>query len=309
MSVTEGTQNGLPCVTLSHSSGATALVFVYAAHLASWKTSDGEEQLFMSSGTEYGGGKAMRGGVPVCWPQFADRGAYGKHGFARNSDKWYIVRTSTEPFPCVVLGLDDDEATRAAWPFPFQLRYSVTLDGPDQVSVSMTVLNSGDAPMEFTTALHTYFRVPKVGAITLQGLQVTREAVSSAPRLARLQPLGRPTAALTLPRSPTAAGVRAATCKASLQPSPGSPSRSPRTPHPHPSPSPCAGRRNASRATHSPLPPLCHSWARQGLTYEDSVKARDKFTQEEENLPIVGEVRCACASALTPTRNARAPQQ
>jgi len=198
MSVTEGTQNGLPCVTLSHSSGATALVFVYAAHLASWKTSDGEEQLFMSSGTEYGGGKAMRGGVPVCWPQFADRGAYGKHGFARNSDKWYIVRTSTEPFPCVVLGLDDDEATRAAWPFPFQLRYSVTLDGPDQVSVSMTVLNSGDAPMEFTTALHTYFRVPKVGAITLQGLQ--------------------------------------------------------------------------------------------GLTYEDSVKARDKFTQEEENLPIVGEV-------------------
>lgn len=152
----------------------------------------------MSTGTEYGGGKAMRGGVPVCWPQFADRGEYQKHGFARNSDKWYIVRQSTEPYPSVVLGLDDDEATRKVWPFPFQLRYSVTLDSPDSVSVSMTVLNSGEEPMEFTTALHTYFRVPKVGSIYLQGLQ--------------------------------------------------------------------------------------------GLTYEDSTKAREKFVEEGETLPISGEV-------------------
>ena len=97
MKVTESTQSGLPCVTLTHSSGAQALVFVYAAHLTSWKTSDGAEQLFVSSTSDYGGGKAIRGGVPICWPQFAGRGPYGKHGFCRNSDKWKVVRTSTEP--------------------------------------------------------------------------------------------------------------------------------------------------------------------------------------------------------------------
>ena len=86
--VSEGTENGLPCVTLKHSSGASALVYVYAAHLASWKTSSCEEELFVSSGAEYGGGKAIRGGVPVCWPQFADRGEYPKrrHRWMRTSD-------------------------------------------------------------------------------------------------------------------------------------------------------------------------------------------------------------------------------
>ena len=69
-SVELGKANGLPCATLTHESGATALVYVYAAHLASWKTPDGQEQIYMSSKAEYGGGKAMRGGVPICWPQF-----------------------------------------------------------------------------------------------------------------------------------------------------------------------------------------------------------------------------------------------
>ena len=105
MSVTETKVNGLPAVVLKHPSGAEALVYVYAAHLASWKTADGSEQLYMSSKTEYGAGKAMRGGVPVCWPQFATRGPYGRHGFCRNSDKWTVIRTASEPYPCVVLGL------------------------------------------------------------------------------------------------------------------------------------------------------------------------------------------------------------
>ncbi|KAL3900985.1 MAG: hypothetical protein SGPRY_012358 [Prymnesium sp.] len=159
MSLVEKTHNGLPVVTLHHPSGASAMIFVYAAHLASWTTSDGEQQLFLSSAADYAHGKAIRGGVPVCWPQFAERGAYGKHGFARTSSKWRIVRTSTEPHPCVVLGLSSDEETLASFPFPFELRYSVTLDGPSSVSVSLTVINTGADTLEFTTALHTYFSV------------------------------------------------------------------------------------------------------------------------------------------------------
>ena len=94
-------ENGLDAVKLTHSSGASALVYVYGAHLASWQTSDGEEQLFVSSTAEYGGGKAIRGGVPICWPQFADRGSGPKHGVCRASAEWTVVRTPTEPYPCV----------------------------------------------------------------------------------------------------------------------------------------------------------------------------------------------------------------
>ena len=170
-SVTTIKKNGLDCVQLTHSSGASALVYVYGAHLASWQTSDGAEQLFVSSKTEYGGGTAIRGGVPICWPQFADRGPLPKHGLCRNSAEWQVVRTSSEPYPCVVLGLSDTEATRAAYPSSFSLRYSVTLDGPESLSTALMVQNTGDAPLEFTGALHTYLRCEDAAAVRVQGLQ------------------------------------------------------------------------------------------------------------------------------------------
>lgn len=177
MPVERTTVNGLPAVRLTHPSGASALVYVYGAHLASWKTAGaqpgtaGPEQLFVSSKTAYGGGKAIRGGVPVCWPQFNNLGAQPKHGFARNSAEWTVVRTSDDPFPSVVLGLADSEATRASYPSAFRLRYSVSLESDMSVSTSLSVMNAGNEPLEFTTALHTYFAVDAVGAAEVRGLE------------------------------------------------------------------------------------------------------------------------------------------
>ena len=147
-SVSNVTVNGLAAVKLVHASGAEALVYQYAAHLASWKTADGSEQLFMSSATAYGGGKALRGGIPVCWPQFNTRGPYGKHGFARNTD-WTVVRSSSEPFPTVVLGLSGEASD--AFPFPYKLTYSVSLDSADSITTALTVKNPGEKPLEFTS--------------------------------------------------------------------------------------------------------------------------------------------------------------
>jgi len=175
MSVDLTSSNGQPAYALKHPSGASALVYVYAAHLASWIV-DGEEQIFVSSLAEYGDGKAIRGGVPICWPQFAEKGPYKKHGFARNSDKWNVVRTATEPYPTVVLGLKDDESTRDTYPFAFSLMYSISLDSADSLSISITVRNpaaAGSDPLEFTTALHTYFRVDNLAVSRLVGLSGT----------------------------------------------------------------------------------------------------------------------------------------
>ena len=169
MSVEHITLNGLAAVKLTHPSGATATVYVYGAHVASWKSADGHENMFVSSKTVFGDGKAIRGGVPVCFPQFAARGAYQKHGFCRNSAEWTVVRTSTEPYPCVVLGLTDSPATKELWPFAFKLRYSVTLDSDASLSMSLAVMNSGDQPIEFTTALHTYLAVNHLDAVSLHG--------------------------------------------------------------------------------------------------------------------------------------------
>jgi len=128
--------------------------------------------MFVSSATAYGGGKAIRGGVPICWPQFAGRGEYPKHGFARNSGAWKVLRTSTTPHPCVVLELSDDESTRAVFPFSgWKLQFAVTLDSASSISTSMSVLNAGEADLSFTTALHTYFKVADCSKVTVVGLK------------------------------------------------------------------------------------------------------------------------------------------
>ena len=140
------------------------------AHVASWKSADGVENLFVSSTAEIGGGKALRGGVPICWPQFAGKGDGPKHGFCRTSSEWKVVRTSTEPYPTVVFALSDSDATRAVWPSPFNLRYSVTLDGPQTLSTSLTVMNTGEEAFTCTGALHSYFACASAGAVQVHGL-------------------------------------------------------------------------------------------------------------------------------------------
>ena len=68
-----------------------------------------------------------------------------------------VIRTASEPYPCVVFGLTDSEASRKVFPFGFNLRYSVTLDGPDSISTSLMVLNTSDTvgrcsdPLVFST--------------------------------------------------------------------------------------------------------------------------------------------------------------
>merc|ERR1711938_241329 len=63
----------LPTALMTHPSGASCEVVLTGAHVTSWKTRDGVERLFVSSASGFGPGVAIRGGIPVCWPQFAGR--------------------------------------------------------------------------------------------------------------------------------------------------------------------------------------------------------------------------------------------
>ena len=160
----------LPTATLSHPSGASCEVVLTGAHVTSWKTRDGIERLFVSSASGFGPGVAIRGGIPVCFPQFSGRGDLPKHGFVRTSDAWEIETMSSEGDACtLVLTLTDSEATRAVWPHKFTLRYSVVLTA-DRLDTSMQVVNLGDEALVFSAALHTYFAVADVTAARVAGL-------------------------------------------------------------------------------------------------------------------------------------------
>ena len=62
-----------------------ATVSLYGGQVLSWQPTGEREVFWLSQASEYSSGKAIRGGVPICWPWF---GAYkdgGNHGFARQS--------------------------------------------------------------------------------------------------------------------------------------------------------------------------------------------------------------------------------
>ena len=91
----------LPAMLLRAPDGAEATITLYGAHLVSWRPARsagrerqpgeaGPERLFMSSLSALDGSRAIRGGVPVIFPQFAERGEGMRHGFARVST-WRVL--------------------------------------------------------------------------------------------------------------------------------------------------------------------------------------------------------------------------
>jgi glucose-6-phosphate 1-epimerase len=134
------------------------------AHLLSWCV-DGVEQLYLSPLASTDGTTPIRGGVPVCFPQFNMRGDLPKHGFARTLP-WRLV--AREPHPC--FELCSSASTRAIWPFDFVMRLTFEMS---DIGLRMvwSVHNTGLDALSFTGALHTYLRVDSLDATMLHGLQ------------------------------------------------------------------------------------------------------------------------------------------
>ncbi|XP_028556747.1 putative glucose-6-phosphate 1-epimerase isoform X2 [Dendrobium catenatum] len=76
--------NGIEQVVLRVPRGASAKVSLHGGQVISWKNERGEELLFTSSKAIFKPPKAMRGGIPICFPQFGNCGSLEQHGFARN---------------------------------------------------------------------------------------------------------------------------------------------------------------------------------------------------------------------------------
>jgi glucose-6-phosphate 1-epimerase len=157
-------------VTLKHFSGATAEVSRRGAQVLSWKRANGVEMLFLAQNGEYAPGEPMRGGIPVLFPQFGSMGTLPMHGLVKAA-MWEIVESSKDPNGAayVILRTSDTEVTRGLWPHAFRATLRVTLD--EALSTSLTIENTGNAPFEFQSGLHTYLRVGDVRRVTIQGLE------------------------------------------------------------------------------------------------------------------------------------------
>lgn len=166
--------------------GARVTFCRHGGHVLGWQPAGGVERLWLSRDTGCGPGTAIRGGIPVIWPQFAERGDGPRHGIARDR-AW--SRVSTSPLapqqlassPLAPSPLDDGRAgvrlqltanaqTRALWPFQFTLAVDVVV-GRDTLEIRLVARNDDGEPLTFTAALHTYLRVSSTQAARVDGLR------------------------------------------------------------------------------------------------------------------------------------------
>lgn len=171
---------GLPAVVLHHPSGARATITLYGAHLVEWHSADGHSRVFCSRQSNRDGARAIRGGVPVIFPQFAERGDGMRHGFARVLN-WQHLASGREDngdngdnaASFAEFGLDHralPAAMATNWPHRFALTLRVVL-GAQTLQLQLQVANQGATPFRFAAALHSYWQVADLAQVRISGLQ------------------------------------------------------------------------------------------------------------------------------------------
>lgn len=157
-----------------HNAHATATVSLYGGQVLAWQPQAARQAvLFVSEQACFRPGKAIRGGIPVCWPWFGpDPQGRGRpaHGYARISP-WSVTETATldNGGTRLVLDLQPDARTQAWQDGDLAARLEIEV-GP-ALRLVLTTANRGRRPVVLTQALHSYFAVGDIDAATVHGLE------------------------------------------------------------------------------------------------------------------------------------------
>ena len=163
--------NGFEYIEVINES-ACASIALQGAHLFHYSKKDEDSIFWLSECSDFEENKAIRGGVPICWPWFGENKnspSLPKHGFARTSlweysDSKEIDSKTTK----INLKLKDSKETHQFWPYKFELLLEVTI--ADKLTFALTTTNLDNKVFEITQALHSYFQISHISNVTVQGL-------------------------------------------------------------------------------------------------------------------------------------------
>jgi len=164
---------GLTKVVVSAPS-ADGEIYLHGGHVTSWIPKGTCEVLYLSPSSLWADGHAIRGGVPVSFPWFADKAddhTAPAHGFVRTK-AWQLESIEMAGTNVTVsMSTESGEDTRKWWPFDFSLVCRTTFG--IQLKVELIVANTGASSFSFEEALHAYFRVGNAETAFVQGLSAT----------------------------------------------------------------------------------------------------------------------------------------
>ena len=148
-------------------------ISLYGGQVLSYRARGFQDALWLSPLAEFEDGKAIRGGIPVCWPWFgkAPEGMPAgtpSHGFARRS-LWRVIESEVAARETLLkLELTEEDATDPAWPYAYRLTLTVTLS--DCLTLELQTRNLSSETVVYSEALHTYLRVGDARKIQLLGI-------------------------------------------------------------------------------------------------------------------------------------------
>jgi len=149
---------------------ASAKIALQGAHIYEYKRQGKRDILWCSQESDFEYSKAIRGGIPICWPRFGvlDK-SMPAHGFSRTS--LFTLKSVKEITPNtteVRLFLQESRASRAIWDYKFDLEIVFTIS--ESLSVEIITTNTDDKEFMITEALHSYFGVSHIDDVKIEGL-------------------------------------------------------------------------------------------------------------------------------------------
>ncbi|SEM09430.1 glucose-6-phosphate 1-epimerase [Acinetobacter sp. DSM 11652] len=151
-----------------------ALISLHGAQVLKFHSKKcNKDLLWLSDLAKFETGKAIRGGIPLCFPWFGGHPTDANlpaHGFARNS-LWQLKDiTEDTAGHHVLIELTDTAATRQLWNYAFKLQMLIHCG--EELKLEFKLQNLDQHAFEFTFAWHSYFPVVTQHASVL-GLQDT----------------------------------------------------------------------------------------------------------------------------------------
>jgi D-hexose-6-phosphate mutarotase len=159
---------GLPLVKI-RTTWSTAEIYLHAAHVTGFQKNGEPPLLFMSAKSHFADGKAIRGGVPICFPWFGPRDGEPAHGFARFM-AWELIQATAAADGAVTVQFALPEIpSRPAWQ---ALRTEFIVTVAETLTMELVATNeSCGETFSIENCLHTYFQIGDINQISLTGLQ------------------------------------------------------------------------------------------------------------------------------------------
>jgi len=154
---------------------ASAEIYLHGAQVTCWQPSGADEVLFVSERSRWEDGRAIRGGIPICFPWFrakSDNAQAPAHGLVRTK-AWKLDSISEDAgLVTVALSTGNDEVSARWWPHSFHITHRITVGAELKLELCVTNTGSPDSAgsMYFEEALHTYFAVGDAASVRVAGL-------------------------------------------------------------------------------------------------------------------------------------------